>query len=213
MTSGEVYCYCGRILVYANSKSVIAGTAQHEATVRLAHDPCFPTCERTELKKGIWHHVREQQARDKAKEALRMSMKKGYTSIFDRWTRRDVCRASQLNIGWTEEQAKQMDQLALEDHAYHATKEERERYTQLGWRHATRQKLMSSRLRRSYSRKTRSVSYTSALPNIPRPKQQQQPSQQQQGHRVRLQEIPDSDPAGRDHMRDETWQSWWIDNK
>ena len=40
----------------------------------------------------------------------------GYTSIIDKWLKDDVNRASQFNVGWTEGQVKQMDQLAREDH-------------------------------------------------------------------------------------------------
>ena len=40
-------------------------------------------------------------------------------------------RASQLNVGWTEKQVKQMDPLAPEGDTNHATKEEKERYKQI----------------------------------------------------------------------------------
>ena len=72
----------------------------------------------------------EQHERGKAQEALRNSFRKRYTSILDRWTKDDVYRASKLGVGWIE-QVKQMDQLALEDHTYHATKDEMERYNKM----------------------------------------------------------------------------------
>ena len=65
----------------------------------------------------------KQQARVKAKEEAKpkkLSIKQGYTSILDRWTRYDAYRASQLvSEGWDEKK-------------------------QYGWIHATRQEFTSS---------------------------------------------------------------------
>ena len=44
------------------------------------------------------------------------------TSLLADGRKDDVFRASQLKIGWTEEQVKHMDYLAIEDHTYHATR-------------------------------------------------------------------------------------------
>ena len=57
-----------------------------------------------------------------------LQKKKGYASILDIWNGDDVYRASQLSIGWTEEPVKHMDVLGIEDHTYHATKEEGQMY-------------------------------------------------------------------------------------
>ena len=67
-----------------------------------------------------------------------MSIKKGYTSVLYRRTRNDVFRTSHLSIGWPE-QVQQMHQLAQEDHTYHATEEERERYKHIWVLQSTQQ--------------------------------------------------------------------------
>ena len=51
-----------------------------------------------------------------------------FTGVHDRFLRDPVCRESQLEIGWTEEKCKDMDELAKEDHAYHLSTEEFKRY-------------------------------------------------------------------------------------
>ena len=50
------------------------------------------------------------------------------TGIHDRFLRDPVYRESQLAIGWTEQECKEMDELAKEDHTYHLSTEEFERY-------------------------------------------------------------------------------------
>ena len=125
-------------------------------------------------------------------------LKKGYTSILDRWRRTYVYRASQLNVGWTEKQVKQMDPLAPEGDTNHATKE---RYKQI-WMlkgntdgYAREGTSHINRITVLLFKKTHQVSPAdpSAPPNIPRPKpQQKRHSQQRQGRRIRLQENPDS---------------------
>ena len=51
----------------------------------------------------------------------------GYKTILERWHKADTYRKSLSYIGWTEEQIIQYDELALEDHSYIATTEERTR--------------------------------------------------------------------------------------
>ena len=51
-----------------------------------------------------------------------------FTGIHDRFLRDPVYRESQLAIGWTEQQCKEWDELAKEDHTYHLTLEEKRRY-------------------------------------------------------------------------------------
>ena len=51
-----------------------------------------------------------------------------FTGIHDRFLRDPFCRESQLAIGWSEQECKEWDELAKEDHTYKLTPEERRRY-------------------------------------------------------------------------------------
>ena len=51
-----------------------------------------------------------------------------FTGIHDRFLRDPVYRESQLAIGWTEQQCKEWDELAEEDHTHRLTPEEKRRY-------------------------------------------------------------------------------------
>ena len=51
-----------------------------------------------------------------------------FTGIHDRFLRDPVYRESQLAIGWSEQQCKEWDELAKEDHTYKLTPEEKRRY-------------------------------------------------------------------------------------
>ena len=51
-----------------------------------------------------------------------------FTGIHDRFLRDPVYRESQRALGWTEQQCKEMDELAKEDHTCHLTPEEYQRY-------------------------------------------------------------------------------------
>ena len=51
----------------------------------------------------------------------------GYKTILERWHKDDKYRKSVSDIGCTEEQIIQYDELALEDHSFSATREERTR--------------------------------------------------------------------------------------
>ena len=57
-----------------------------------------------------------------------------FTGIHDRFLRHPVYRESQLEIGWTEQQCKEWDELAKEDHTYRLTPKEKKRY-QGQWYH------------------------------------------------------------------------------
>ena len=118
VTSGHICCCFGRTLCLCpfQSRHCRADTAQREATVRVAHDTCLPAGKRT-----------KQEAKPR--------------TIFDVLKRRDthpfltdgiemVCTERQLNVGWSEDQVKQMDVLGFEKHTYHARKEERQPYSQ-----------------------------------------------------------------------------------
>ena len=66
----------------------------------------------------------------KAHDMLRKARKHksgGYKSTLDRWHDDDKYRNSLSDIGWTEEQIIQHDAIALEDHSYVATWQERSR--------------------------------------------------------------------------------------
>ena len=51
-----------------------------------------------------------------------------FTGVHDRFLRDPVYRESELAIGWTEQQCKEMDELAKEDHTYLLTPEGKRRY-------------------------------------------------------------------------------------
>ena len=66
----------------------------------------------------------------KAKEVLQKARQPkhgGYRTILERWHKDDKYRKSLSVVGWIEEQIIQYDELALEDHSYFATREERTR--------------------------------------------------------------------------------------
>ena len=54
-----------------------------------------------------------------------MNITRVFTIVF---LRDQVCRESQLKIGWTEQKCIEMDELAKQDHTYHLSKEEFKRY-------------------------------------------------------------------------------------
>ena len=67
---------------------------------------------------------------NKAKEMLqnaRQPKHGGYKTLLEIWHKDDKYRKSLSDIGWTEEQIIQYDELALDDHSYIATREERTR--------------------------------------------------------------------------------------
>ena len=57
----------------------------------------------------------------------RNDQKGNCNTILERWYKDDKYRKSLSDIGWTEEQIKQYDAIALEDHSYVAANEERRR--------------------------------------------------------------------------------------
>ena len=66
-----------------------------------------------------------QYMRYKAHEMLKKAQRKQYKTILERWYNDDKYRKSLSDIGWTEEQIFQYDAIALEDHSYMATWQER----------------------------------------------------------------------------------------
>ena len=72
----------------------------------------------------------------KARDMLRKAQnaKNGHgQSILERWYKDAQYRANLSEHGWTEEQIRHNDALALEDHSYEATLEERRRWEK-NWR-------------------------------------------------------------------------------
>ena len=66
----------------------------------------------------------------KAHDMLRKARKDRYgncKTILERWYKDDKYRESLWDTGWTEEQIKQYDAIALEDHSHVAANEERRR--------------------------------------------------------------------------------------
>ena len=85
------------------------------------------------IKKGRPHGARHgetdaQKEHFVAHSVRRRCLKKNFERIHDRFQRDPVYRASQLKIGWTEENCIAMDKLAQENHSYCPLFEEHERY-------------------------------------------------------------------------------------
>ena len=87
------------------------------------------------IKKNLTHGAKHgaserQRMHNKAKEMLQKARQPEhgcYKTILERWHKDDKYRKSVSDIGWTEELIIQYDELALEDHSYIATREERTR--------------------------------------------------------------------------------------
>ena len=81
--------------------------------------------------RGAKHGASERQRMYyKAKEMMQKAREPGHggqESILESWLKDDDYRKSLSEIGWTEEQIIQYDELALEDHTYIATRGERDR--------------------------------------------------------------------------------------
>ena len=82
----------------------------------------------TLLKKNPMHWARHgpsmwQYMNNETHEMLKKARKRGYKNILDRWNN-DKYSISLSDIGWTEEQIIQYDEIALEDHSNVATKQE-----------------------------------------------------------------------------------------
>ena len=63
----------------------------------------------------------------KAHDMLKKGQKKQCSAILDRWYKDDLYRGSLSKLGWDEETIMEYDKIALEDHSYTATREERRR--------------------------------------------------------------------------------------
>ena len=58
---------------------------------------------------------------------LKKAQKKQCSAILDRWYKDYLYRGSLSKVGWNEENIMEYDNIALEDHSYTATREERRR--------------------------------------------------------------------------------------
>ena len=120
-----MYCTCGQCLIYRES-------IRKFNTVRLDASS-FPDYV---IKKGPTHGARHgktdvQREHHLAWNAWKRCCKKVASQVehsHDRFLRDPVSRESQLAIGWSEQQCKEWDELAKEDHTYKLTPEERRRY-------------------------------------------------------------------------------------
>ena len=89
----------------------------------------------TSSKKNLTHGAKQgasewERMYNKAKDMLQKARQPkhgGYKTILERWHKDDNYRKYLSEIEWTAEQIIQYDELALEDHNYIATKEERTR--------------------------------------------------------------------------------------
>ena len=78
---------------------------------------------------GARHGKSEEQFDDhQATLCLRKAQKNQCGSVIERFQKQDSDRESPMANGWTEEKCRYLDQLALEDKSYTATRRERQRY-------------------------------------------------------------------------------------
>ena len=78
----------------------------------------------------------------------------GYKNILDRWNDDDKCRKSLSDIGWTEERILQYDEIALEDHSYVATQQERGR-TEKSWKRSLNAEGIQGKLNQRSERRSK----------------------------------------------------------
>ena len=122
--AGIIHCICGKFLQPAERN-------------RQLNNERFTSCQfLATSSKNPTHSARHgpsvrQTMYLKAHDVLRKarSNKNGNCStILDRWYRDDKYRKSLSDMGWTKEQIEQYNALAMEDHSYAATPEDRSRY-------------------------------------------------------------------------------------
>ena len=122
---GIVYCICGQCLIDSESRRRFNKLRLDALSI-----PSYV------IKKGATHGARHgktevQREYHLAWNAWKRCCKKvdsqggHFTGIHDRFLRDPVYRESQLALEWTEQQCKEWDELAKEDHTYHLTPEEK----------------------------------------------------------------------------------------
>ena len=125
---GIVHCTCGQCLIDSDSKRKFNKLRLDALSI-----PNYV------IKKGPNHgaglgKTKEQKEYHIAWIAWKWCCKKvdsqggHFTGIHDRCLRGPVYRESQLALGWWEQQCKEWDELAQEDHTYRLTPEEKKRY-------------------------------------------------------------------------------------
>ena len=125
---GTVYCTCGQFLVESESRR-----NYNKLRLDALSIPHYV------IKKGRCHGARhgkteEQKEYHKAWNAWKRCCKRvdsqgeHFTGIHDRFLRDPFYQESQLAIGWREQKCKEMDELAKENHTYHQSTEEFQRY-------------------------------------------------------------------------------------
>ena len=125
---GNVYCTCGHFLVESESRR-----KRNKLRLDALSIPHYV------IKKGRCHGARhgkteEQKEYHIAWNAWKRCCKRvdsqgeHFTGIHDRFLRDPVYRESQLAIGWTEQKCVEMDELAKQNHTYHLSTEEFQRY-------------------------------------------------------------------------------------
>ena len=123
-----MYCTCGQCLIDKESKRKFSKLRLDALSI-----PNYV------IKKGRCHGARHgkteaQKEYHLAWNAWKRCCKKVdsqgelFTAIHDRFLRDPIYRESHLAIGWTEQQCKEWDEVAKEDHTYHLTPEEKKRY-------------------------------------------------------------------------------------
>ena len=117
---GIVYCIFGECLIDSESRRKFHKLRLDALSI--------PHCV---IKKGRCHEI--------AWNAWKRCCKRGdsqgehFTGIRDRFLRDPVHRESQLAVEWTEQQCKEMDELAKENRTYHLSTEEFKRYQGQGY--------------------------------------------------------------------------------
>ena len=125
---GIVYCTCGQFLIDSESRRKLNKLCLDALSV--PNDV---------IKKGRSHGARHGKNEERKKyhiawNAWKRCCKKvdsqcgHFTGFHDRFLRDPVYRESQLAIGWSEQECKECDELAKEDHTYKLTPEEKRRY-------------------------------------------------------------------------------------
>ena len=125
---GIVYCTCGQCLIDSESRRKF-----HKLRLDAL---CIPNYV---IKKGRSHGARHGKTKEQieyhiAWNAWKRCCKKvdsqgeHCTGIHDRFLSDQVCRESQLAIGWTGQKSIEMDELAKQNHTYHLSTEEIKKY-------------------------------------------------------------------------------------
>ena len=118
---GIVYCSCGQFLVESESRRNFHRWRLD--ALAIPHNVI-----RMGSLRGARHgKIEAQKEHFVAHNARKRCIKTIFERIHDRFQRDPVYRESQLKIGWTEQKCIEWDELAIEDHTYRLTPEEKRR--------------------------------------------------------------------------------------